>query len=430
MRSISGIWAIARMTLLEAVRRKVFTILIVFAIALISSTFFFPSVEIKGRLRLVEVWSLRASSLFTAIVGLFLAGFSLPTDFEQKRIYMIVTKPVSKAFVFLGRYLGYALLLTVFIATMGVVTVVFLRGVKVFSGPDFPALVAYPRIESATFDHAGGEDIIGGGATKAIGFGPDKALVWTWQGLRPSDFPEQTRMQARLIFGSTSDKFRSSGSVAVRVFGAAGRIHETRLSMNTNEEFDFTVPGSLIGEDGKLTVEFRCIDSDGILAGAPEWLLLFQRSMPFELAFGRGLILILIQSLIVLSITLMGSTFLSAPLSILLGILLYMVGTIHGYVREGSRDIDQSLSEISLGKSKRRTPEDLPVGVLVFSTTLSKAVLAAVPDFAHFDYSSWLLKDYAVSWRDLGSAAVKALPPVLVLIFLGTLVMFFKDFDR
>ena len=101
MKALGRIWAIATMTLLEARRRKVFTILLLFGVALLSSVLFFPSVQQEdSRLRLIEIWSLRASALFTAIVGLFLAGFSLPTDFEQKRIYMIVTKPVSKPFVF------------------------------------------------------------------------------------------------------------------------------------------------------------------------------------------------------------------------------------------------------------------------------------------------------------------------------------------
>jgi hypothetical protein len=77
-----------------------------------------------------------------------------------------------------------------------------------------------------------------------------------------------------------------------------------------------------------------------------------------------------------------------------------------------------------------RTPENLPVWVLTFSTAMSKAALAAVPDFTHFDYSVWLLKDQAVSWSELAGAAGKAVVPISVLITLGLLVMYFKDFDR
>jgi len=430
MAAIGRVWAIARMTLLEASRRKVFTILLLFAAALLSSVLFFPSVEIEGRLRLIEIWALRASAVFTAIVGLFLAGFSLPQDFETKRIYMVVTKPISKPLVFLGRYLGYALLLAVFILSIGVLTSAFLRSVKLISGDKFPALVAYPRLNAQTFDWPGGEKLEDQQAEAGTHFGPGRALVWEYRGLRRGSFDDTARLQTRLIFGAENDPFRSSGTVDLLVLNSAGGKHAARLTLNTNEEEKVRFPADLIGPDGALRVEIRAADPDGIIASSKDWMKLYQKSMVFELAFARGLALILLQSMIVLSITLMSSTFLSAPLSILLGILLYLVGSVHGYVREGSRDIDLSLAEIKQGKVKVVSNEGLPPGVLKFSTETSKLVLAAVPDFANFDYSVWLLKDHAVSWRDLAGAVGKALPPIAVMVILGTLVIAFKDFDR
>lgn len=429
MAAFGRLWAIASMTLLEASRRKVFTILLLFALALLSSIMFFPSVQVDARLRLIEVWSLRASALFTAIVGLFLAGFALPQDFEQKRIYMIVTKPVSKPLVFLGRYAGYALLLAVFVGAMGLLTTGFLRAVKTFSSEKFPPLVAYPRINADLF--TGGNALEDGAAKAAVGFGADQALVWSWSSLSPRDFDEKVRMQVRFIFGAVADPYRASGTVEVKLSNRSRtRHHAARLSLNTNEEQFFEFPSSLIDAEGVLVAEARVADADGVIASSPDWLVLFGKSMSFELAFARGLGLILLQSLIVLSMTLAGSTFLSAPLSIILGILLYIVGSIHSYVRDGSRDIDHSLAEIRMSKTPQRTPENLPLWLLTFSSTMSKGALAAVPDFAHFDFSVWLLKDQAVSWSELASAVGKALPPIAVLIVLGILVMAYKDFDR
>jgi hypothetical protein len=430
MAAIGRVWAIARMTLLEASRRRVFTILLLFAAALLSSVLFFPAVEVDARLRLIEVWALRASAIFTAIVGLFLAGFSLPQDFETKRIYLVVTKPISKSLVFLGRYLGYVLLLAVFILSMGILTSVFLRSVKLVSGKKFPALVAYPRLHAQEFQFPGGSKLEEQQADAAVGFGPGRALVWNYHGLRRSSFDDIARIQARLIFGAEDDPYRSSGTVEIRVLNAAGGKHTVQLAMNTNEEREFPFPADLIGPDGSLRVEIRPMDGDGVIASSQDWLILYQKSILFEVAFARGLLLILLQSMIVLSITLMSSTFLSAPLSILLGILLYLVGSIHGYVKEGSRDIDRSLAEIRMGKGKTATPEGLPPGLLKFSTETSKLVLAAVPDFANFDYSVWLLKDHAVSWREIGGASSTAVVPIAIMVLLGTVVMAFKDFDR
>src|SRR6185503_8230180 len=241
-------------------------------------------------------------------------------------------------------------------------------------------LAAYPRVPSDQLVHSGGEWVtIGNDTCVAVRFGTDKAgterhLVWLFSGLRRSSFADQVEAQSRLIFGAENDPYRASGAIRVLVRNPAGATHEVRLQMNTNEESKFQFPADLIGDDGRLAIEFHAADPDGIIAGAPEWLLLYEKSIPFEFAFARGLLLVLLQSTIVLSITLMASTFLSAPLSILLGILLYLVGSMYGYIRDGTREIDHSLAEIRLAKDKKgRPPEQLPTGVLWFSNKLSKA---------------------------------------------------------
>jgi hypothetical protein len=203
--------------------------------------------------------------------------------------------------------------------------------------------------------------------------------------------------------------------------------------MNTNEERRFQFPADLIGDDGRLAIEFHAADqrrhhrrrdrvAPALREVDPVRVRLRARPAARPASSRRS------SS----SITLMASTFLSAPLSILLGILLYLVGSMYGYIRDGTREIDHSLAEIRLAKDKKaRPPEQLPTGVLWFSNKLSKGVLYVVPDFAHFDYSVWLLQGHG---RSPGASsprrAGKALPPILVLMGLGTLLMIFKDFDR
>jgi hypothetical protein len=417
-------WAIARLTLLEAARRKVFAVLAVFAVALVSSALFFPSVELAGRLRLAESWALRAMSVFAAIVGLFLAGFALPSDFEQKRIFLLLSKPVSRPAVFLGRFAGYALLLAVFLLVMGVVTVAFLRAVQAASGPGFPPLLARPLVPASAFEPVGAQEITGGGATHSVRAEEGQTLAWRFDRLAPGD---AGRIQVRFLFGAVGDPWRASGRVRFTVVGAGARRMETDLDLNTHEEREFEFPADLADGSSPLTVEARAGDADGILAAQVEWVRLIGRPVLFERAVLRGLGLLLLQSLTVLSVTLMASTFLSAPTSILLGILLYLVGSAHGYVREGARDIDRSLSEIKEdAHGHAKTPQDLDPWVLRTATAISGGVLAVVPDFDHFDFSAWLLKDRLVSGLDLARAFGQALPLVGTFLLLGLLVMRFK----
>ena len=411
--SLGRLWAIASMTLVEASRRKVFTILVLFAVALLSSVTFFPSVEMNARLRLMEAWSLRAATLFTAIVALFVSGFSLPSDFETRRIYLLVSKPVSKVTVFLGRFLGFLMLLAVFLGVMGIITIVFIRGVKLLAGPEFPPLAAYPRLAA---DRPAGS-----------------ALIWRFRGLDRARFPDAANGDLRLVLGSPGDSFRTSGTVQVSILPPGRPPHLLApLFLQTNEEAAFSFPSSLIGDDGAIDVHVAPLDADGMILGWAGSTALYERSGSFELNFVKGLFLALLQSALVLAVTLMASTFLSAPVSILMGILLYVVGSIHGYVLEGTRDIDLSLKESHRHAGGGHSPsEDIPQPILKASSAISKAVLAVVPDFARFDFSLWLLKDRAVSWRDLGNAAFPhAALQLAVLLALGMLVMVFKDFGQ
>lgn len=422
------LWAIAAMTLLEARRRKVFAVLILFALALLSSVAFFPSVSPEARLRLMEIWALRASAVFTAIVALFLAGFSLPGDFEQKRIFLVVTKPVPKGLVFLGRFAGFALLLAIFAATLGAVTVAFLRAVSWTSGKDFPALVAYPRERPAAFGHERGVPHPDEPGRVAAAAEEEAALVWTFRGLRRADFPEPLRVEARLTIGSPRDPYRSAGLLHVRARAASGRVEEVQIPANTHEERSFTLPADLLEPAGTLELAFRPADPDGMIAGDARSVVLYRRASSFELNFARGMILVLLQSLIVLSVTLAASTWVSAPVSILLGILVYLVGSAHGFIREATRDVEFTLRDAPGREGRPRPDAGLPPWVMKASARVSRAVVALVPDFAHFDFARWLLKDHAVSGRDLAEAAGKAAPPILVLVILGTALLYFRDF--
>jgi hypothetical protein len=416
------LWAIARMTILEAARKKVFTVLLLFGAALVASVAFFPAVGPDARLRLIEAWSLRAAGLFTAIVALFVTGFSLPSDFETRRIYLVVTKPVSKVTVFLGRYVGFFLILVIFLAVIGGLTLAFIRLTQLATGASFPTPVAHPRLVTEDFTHAGGVQADRQIRTLGVAYGPGRELRWTFQGLDRANFPDRIQGEARLVLGSPQDQFRSSGNVVIR----AG-LADTKLFLQTNEEAVVTFDASAIDGAGRLTVTARCADEDGFILGTAESVVIHPRPVSFEINFLKGLGLVLIQSALVMTLTLVASARLSAPVSILLGILLYVVGSAHSYVLEGTRDIERSLQADEHGHDGGHADE-IPRWLQVYSRVTSAAVLVVVPDFQHFDFGRWLLKDRALDWSELSLAGLYALPRILALVFLGMVFMLFRDF--
>jgi ABC-type transport system involved in multi-copper enzyme maturation permease subunit len=123
------IWALAKLSFKEAVRNRVLygfsAILLVF---LFGSWFipYKPEYQVRSYVGVVY-WMMKVLLLVTAII---VAAFSIPTDIRRQTIHTIVTKPVERFEIVLGRFFGFTALMTLVLLLMTSVSVIYvLRGV-------------------------------------------------------------------------------------------------------------------------------------------------------------------------------------------------------------------------------------------------------------------------------------------------------------
>ena len=107
------IYAIAKLSYKEAVRRRiVWVFLSILILYLFPANWFFrekPEDELKS---IIDVTT-RGMNVLLISVGLLLTAFSIPTDIKSLTIHTIVTKPVERFEIVLGRFLGYLGLITI-----------------------------------------------------------------------------------------------------------------------------------------------------------------------------------------------------------------------------------------------------------------------------------------------------------------------------
>lgn len=118
------IWALARLAVKEAWRRRVWVALAVFVVILMFAGWFLKT-DHQDPAKLYISFVLTATTYLVLGIALLLSAFSLPSDFKSKTIYTIVTKPVRSGEIILGRILGFTIIGTLLLTTMAVCSYVF-----------------------------------------------------------------------------------------------------------------------------------------------------------------------------------------------------------------------------------------------------------------------------------------------------------------
>ncbi|MDR2344756.1 MAG: hypothetical protein LBE18_01695 [Planctomycetaceae bacterium] len=122
--SINRTWAIAKLTIIEAIRGRVIYVLILFlGLLLFAGWFLDPQVDDPARYYLSFV--LFSTMILVMLTSLFLSSFSLPNDIKNKTIYAVVTKPVCSSEIVFGRIIGVSIIGTVFLFLMGITSYYF-----------------------------------------------------------------------------------------------------------------------------------------------------------------------------------------------------------------------------------------------------------------------------------------------------------------
>ncbi|MBN1851891.1 MAG: ABC transporter permease [Pirellulales bacterium] len=113
------IWALARLAVQEASRRRIVVALILFVVILLFAGWFLKT-DYKEPGRLFFSFVLTATIYLVLGIALLLSAFSLPADIKSKTIHTVITKPVRAAEIILGRVLGFTLVGTVLLVVMGI----------------------------------------------------------------------------------------------------------------------------------------------------------------------------------------------------------------------------------------------------------------------------------------------------------------------
>ena len=113
--------AVAGNTFLEAVRQKVFAVLLIFALALLGGANYFAEFSFQEQFKFLKDLGYATISLTGLLVGLLGAAQLIPAEIERRTILTALCRPLRRWEFVAGKYLGLVSLLGVMLGIMGAV---------------------------------------------------------------------------------------------------------------------------------------------------------------------------------------------------------------------------------------------------------------------------------------------------------------------
>lgn len=464
---MKGFWAVILLTFRESLRKKILLIFIIFCVGLIISSAFFPVISATARIKLVETWTFQTVTFFGILIAVFLAAVSIPADIETKRMFLVLTKPISKEIVMIGRLAGFIVTVAFIILIMGVVGMVYVRAVALFT-PGFQSLVVREqekievlevkeRIKPAEFlfqqmpidenykwqaessgsidgifSHVKDEELevsLRGDRTNVAG--------WKFQELYKYPLPDKN-ITAEIKLKVSEGLGKVSSDILVRVLNPTTKqeaFQKINITFKKIEKIIFD--RSLIDRTGEVRIYVMRENPESYITVTPESVLLLSAPVSFEWNFLKALFVVFLKIVLILIFCVTCSVFLSGPVNIFLNIFIYFCGSGMQFLQSSLESMKYAMlhqirkEQIAELSQKAAPISDLTSGIPIWLMDLSDKILVAflkiVPDFSRFDAWDSVLQGYAVNFSQHLSLFGYIFIYMVIMLAIGFIAFRLKD---
>lgn len=427
------IWAIAWLTIIEAVRRKALLVFVVFAFLMMFAGWFLDS-ELRADLQVKNAvsFALTTVSWLTIPVLLLLSCWGIPEDIRVRSIHTVVTKPVRRNEIVMGRILGFSTVAAGIVAIMGIVGYVWIRRQVPDNAPLICRVPVYGTLDF--LDSQGNVSKAGinvgdiwefrsyiEGATKA-------AAIYKFPVSEPVD---RIKLESRFEAFRTH-KGRMGQSLLVR-YVLVNPTKELRVPLDSFEIKEFNINEQFVErkisfydeqlkdkrtvdlfddviDQNVLTVEVQCLDSGQYLGMARPDFFIRLPDRSFAVGYFKAVFGIWLLTVFVVCIGVTSSTFVKGPIATLLtfsvliigqGFRDFMIRLITG-VQKGGGPIESWYRLVTHMNETLELPDNIGIKLMkgIDNVMLGGLWLMQhlIPDLDSFDMSPYVANGFDVPW--------------------------------
>lgn len=392
-----SILAIAKVTLKDALRKKVLFTVLFFAVILMVSSGLLPWVLPSEQIQQVSKICLGGIGFFGMVVAVFLSAPNLPDDISAKTIFTVMTKPARRWQILAGKILGLGYVLGIMLAVMGSLSYMYIHFWAWKLGPDkdTPGL---PRLAGNRYNYAewveyGGMRLEIGDAMveskRAIASGFDR-IKYHFEGLDKEQFSGDTVFAEMTLFSHMDvyDKVTHEGTAAIEV--ANPTTGEATRIVFGGETLRPVVRGfarALVDKTGALDVTVvRHLPTGSYSAMAASVAVLSQPSS-YGMNFLKALTMMFVQYMVLVFVATAASTFLTSTVSTITALFIYFTGSFTELLRTQALSLGSGANIFTMSEHAHGEIQEHLTGVVWFANiALRYFYLGISIVFPNFDF--------------------------------------------
>jgi len=454
---MGGIWAVAVNTIRQALRMKVavvFTILLAVLLPVmgLSAT---GDGTVKGRCQTFVSYGLSLTSLLLSLLTIAVSVHTLCTDISEKQLYTVITKPIRRFVLILGKFTGVVIvgagLLVLFSAVIYLITVYTpaLSGasedqLKRANDEFFTARAALTPAEvdvtkdveyayNRLADSGQLEELFKGLSRKQIIDRLTKQhklqkrsapvgheLVWEFHNVKPMAAGESLFIRFKYDVSVNPPDLQVYGKWRI------GDIRQLRYGMGAETPIrdynrkdlirtfhEIEVPADVVADDGYLAVVFVNVplNDTTVIFPLEQGLEVLYKADTFTANYARAVLFILVRLIFLAALGLLASSFLSFPVSILLCLVVFFTANFSGFILESFEYLGENVSDI-------------------YSYTFAP-LMHVLPQFDKFNPSRYLVAGRLMSWELLGKAlAIMVFLKAFVLLVCSIVIFNYREIAK
>ena len=360
MTTINQVLAVAWLTLKENLRSKVFFTLLLTGIAVTCISILFPVVGgIEEKVKLVESLCLKSITFFGMLIAAILSAISIPKDAEDKSIYSIITKPINRSNLVLGKILGFVYVIGITIALLGCFSIILIRS-SIHTDKDLPSTnnkadienndrsknknvsytykVTHDSILKSRKQHTSliglsidGEHQETPGGTKWVE-GKKGTAVWTISGLEKRDMGKHLEIEVDLKIEGDDSFIPLNISVSNPFTDEKDTIF---VDAHVEKKLVLLVSKQIVQGGDQLVLEITPENKGHFFGANTNKIKIFYNYSLFEYNFAKAVIIIFFQIVLIIFIGVTGSTFLKTPaVSIFFILFVFLCGFLVEYLKD------------------------------------------------------------------------------------------------